>query len=86
MILAQAAVTNGFKVEYLLASLATAPASDTYTDGYQITIDATAQANFAATTATSICLQTLDSDGVAVAAAVATEGAHWLCMGFENTG
>jgi hypothetical protein len=41
MTLAQASVTAGFKVEYLLASLATAPASDTYTDGYQITIDAT---------------------------------------------
>ena len=85
MTTAQAAVTGGFKVDYLLASLATAPASDTYTDGYQITIDATIGADFVATTATSICVQTLDSEGVAVAAAVATEGAHWLCMGFVGT-
>ena len=80
-----AAVTGGFKVDYLLASLATAPAENTYTDGYQITLDATIGANFAAGTATSICVQTLDSDGVAVAASVSTEGAHWLCMGFVGT-
>lgn len=84
--LMQAEVTGGFKVEYLLASLTTAPAENDYTDGYQITIDATVDAStpFKAKGSKAICVQTLDSAGTAIAATVVNEGAHWLCMGFVS--